>query len=349
MRGRSFYEHLAGEDGPSSLLAQSLPPEGGADDYDMLATLPNQEGVVMSGAEDSGRNPDVRVDDPMDRRVPVAAEGPEVFGPSVPAAAEGPEVFGTVYRVGPRTCHLTDGDTRMTCKKCGRYVTSYKGTWRNLGTIAKQPCKPKARGKLKGREGKAPCKQSGGALPALPPGSRPRGRAPGPHKKLKSHDSRTPVAPSTTAALNPEVQRVSEQHATAFSQSPAEELGGSSGDQGLRQCALCRGTFPVARLQDRAIRDQTMRVCSECLTSHPKTLPKKREAQPDRDGVKRRLARDPGARRLPWEAPQAFLREAPANAVGAKNFPNQFPQNLQYQEIEVAMRFGNEQCRLLPG
>eukprot|EP00971_Amphidinium_carterae_P309421 6148949-Amphidinium_carterae.1 len=46
----------------------------------------------------------------------------------------------------------------MTCKKCGRYVTSYKGTWRNLGTIARQPCKPKAR-RLKGYEGKAARKQ----------------------------------------------------------------------------------------------------------------------------------------------------------------------------------------------
>eukprot|EP00971_Amphidinium_carterae_P311777 6197077-Amphidinium_carterae.1 len=42
----------------------------------------------------------------------------------------------------------------MTCKKCERYVTSYKGTWRNLGTLAKQPCKPKAR-RHKGYEGKA--------------------------------------------------------------------------------------------------------------------------------------------------------------------------------------------------
>eukprot|EP00971_Amphidinium_carterae_P195069 3870987-Amphidinium_carterae.1 len=60
----------------------------------------------------------------MDRRVPVAVEGPEAFGPT--------------YRVGPHLCHLTAGDTCMTCKKCGRYVTSCKGTWRNLGTIASQ-------------------------------------------------------------------------------------------------------------------------------------------------------------------------------------------------------------------
>eukprot|EP00971_Amphidinium_carterae_P066736 1321641-Amphidinium_carterae.1 len=65
-----------------------------------------------------------------------------------------------------------------------------------MGTIAKQPCKPKAR-RQKGRQGKEPTKQSGGALPALPPGSRPRGRAPQTSKKLKTHDSRTPIASSS--------------------------------------------------------------------------------------------------------------------------------------------------------
>eukprot|EP00971_Amphidinium_carterae_P133291 2639653-Amphidinium_carterae.1 len=85
----------------------------------------------------------------------------------------------------------------MTCKKCGRHVTTYKGTWRNLGTIAKQPCKPKAR-RLKGYEGKAAQKQSGGALPAPPPGSRPRGRAPGPNKKARL--SKSVETPSSQTA-----------------------------------------------------------------------------------------------------------------------------------------------------
>eukprot|EP00971_Amphidinium_carterae_P099494 1968237-Amphidinium_carterae.1 len=160
LRGRSFYEHLAGEGESSPLLAQSLTPGGGAAGPALLSTLPSQEVEVESGVEDAGSDLDVRVDGSMEGRVPVVAEGPEVFGPRVVAAAEGPEVIGTVYRVGPHTCHLTDGDARMTCRKCGRYVTSYKGTWRNLGTIAKQPCKPKVR-RQKGREGKAPSKQSG--------------------------------------------------------------------------------------------------------------------------------------------------------------------------------------------
>eukprot|EP00971_Amphidinium_carterae_P068410 1354579-Amphidinium_carterae.1 len=68
----------------------------------------------------------------MDRRVPVGADGPVVFEPRMDAAADGPEVVGALYRVGPHACHLTDGDTRITCKKCGRYVTTYKGTWRNM-------------------------------------------------------------------------------------------------------------------------------------------------------------------------------------------------------------------------
>eukprot|EP00971_Amphidinium_carterae_P227334 4509033-Amphidinium_carterae.1 len=76
----------------------------------------------------------------------------------------------------------------MTCKKCERYITSYKGTWRNLGTLANQPCKPKAR-RHKGYEGKAAHKQKGGALPAPPPGSRARGRAPGPSKKARVTES----------------------------------------------------------------------------------------------------------------------------------------------------------------
>eukprot|EP00971_Amphidinium_carterae_P305476 6070616-Amphidinium_carterae.1 len=122
----------------------------------MLDCLPDQEGLVMSGTEDNRNAPHVRVDEIMDGRVA--------------AGADDPEVIGAEYKVGPHACRLTDGDTRMTCKKCGRYVTTYKGTWRNLGTIAKQPCKPKAR-RQKGRAGKAAHKQSGGAQPALPPGS----------------------------------------------------------------------------------------------------------------------------------------------------------------------------------
>eukprot|EP00971_Amphidinium_carterae_P280556 5569530-Amphidinium_carterae.1 len=155
----------------------------------------------MSGVEDAGHHPDVRVDDPMDRTVPVVAGDPEVSGPT--------------YRVGPHSCHLTAGDTRMTCKKRGRYVTSYKGTWRDLGTIARQPCKPKAR-RLKRYEGKAADKQSGGAMPALPPGSRPRGRAPGPTKKARTKRSQAPATSSAPAALGPEAPRDLDHEPSAY-------------------------------------------------------------------------------------------------------------------------------------
>eukprot|EP00971_Amphidinium_carterae_P282205 5602303-Amphidinium_carterae.1 len=239
----------------------------------------------MSGLEDNGGPPDVRVDDEMDRRVPVAAEGPEVFG--------------TTYRVGPHTCHLTDGDARMTCRKCGRYVTSYKGTWRNLGTIAKQPCKPKAR-RLKGYEGKAAHKESGGALPALPPGSRPRGRAPGPNKKARTAASKGPVAPFSLSESSVAAQQLSEQE-TEPSAARAEEPGGSSGEARVekpggrsealakQQCALCRVTFPEPELQERIIRDQVLLVCSDCVTAHPKVLPKQHGVR-RQAGEKRRLA-----------------------------------------------------------
>eukprot|EP00971_Amphidinium_carterae_P268684 5330198-Amphidinium_carterae.1 len=96
----------------------------------------------------------------MDQRVPVDDDGPAAVATQLPASSDDLEAVVPVYKVGPHQCHLTDGDTRITCKKCGRYVTSYKGTWRNMGTIAKQACKPKAR-RQKGRAGKAPCKQSG--------------------------------------------------------------------------------------------------------------------------------------------------------------------------------------------
>eukprot|EP00971_Amphidinium_carterae_P285204 5661694-Amphidinium_carterae.1 len=96
----------------------------------------------------------------MDRRVPVEDDSPAAVATQLPALGDGQAVVAPVYKVGPHLCQLTDGDTRITCLKCGRYVTSYKGTWRNMGTIAKQPCKPKAR-RQKGRAGKAPCKQSG--------------------------------------------------------------------------------------------------------------------------------------------------------------------------------------------
>eukprot|EP00971_Amphidinium_carterae_P012092 238209-Amphidinium_carterae.1 len=198
----------------------------------------------------------------MDRRVPVEAEDLEVLGPT--------------FKVGPHLCHRTAGDTRITCKKCERYVTSYKGTWRNLGTLAKQPCKPKAR-RRKGYEGKAAHNQKGGALPAPPPGARARGRAPGPNKKARVTESLVATTAQSASSLEtprrlcfgnvtPALQagapggatcrsnreernepharglattcEVEQEHVAAVF--GPEEPGGSSSTKATSQCGLCR-------------------------------------------------------------------------------------------------------------
>eukprot|EP00971_Amphidinium_carterae_P153711 3047822-Amphidinium_carterae.1 len=145
----------------------------------------------------------------MDRRVPVEAEDLEVPGPT--------------FKVGPHLCHRTAGDTRITCKNCERYVTSYKGTWRNLGTLAKQPCKPKAR-RRNGYEGKAAHKQRGRALPAPAPGSRTRGRVPGPNKTAKVSGSllATPAQPASSSET---LRQLVPEHVTLAA---AEAPGGAS-------------------------------------------------------------------------------------------------------------------------
>eukprot|EP00971_Amphidinium_carterae_P039910 783428-Amphidinium_carterae.1 len=61
-------------------------------------------------------------------------------------------------------------------------------TWEVKSTLRKQNCKPKAQ--KKGKTGKAPLQQKGGALPLPPgPGSLTRGRGKGPRK--------TPQTPQT--------------------------------------------------------------------------------------------------------------------------------------------------------
>eukprot|EP00971_Amphidinium_carterae_P018672 368298-Amphidinium_carterae.1 len=230
----------------------------------------------------------------MDRSVPVEQEAPAAAATQLLAEGTDHQMHVPVYRVGPHRCRLTAGDTRITCMKCERYVTTYKGTWRNMGTIAKQPCKPKAR-RQKGREGKAPTKQSGGALPALPPGTRPRGRVPRPSKKQKTHDSRAPTAPSGCvtqkeqthdsrppiapagrATLTPKSSRAEAVPQPFLQPRRIEEAEASSSAPQL-QCGLCRGHFPARGLHSREIREQFVQVCGECLTARPKTLPKFQE------------------------------------------------------------------------
>eukprot|EP00971_Amphidinium_carterae_P189432 3760292-Amphidinium_carterae.1 len=99
-RRRSFYTHLAGEEKSSPHLEQHFTPEWAANSGS-LETSPMQGEEVDRGTEDIASPPDVRVDDSMDRRVPVYTEGLAVDEPRMDAAADGPEVVGPVYRVGP--------------------------------------------------------------------------------------------------------------------------------------------------------------------------------------------------------------------------------------------------------
>eukprot|EP00971_Amphidinium_carterae_P030660 603314-Amphidinium_carterae.1 len=72
----TFYSQVSGEGEPSNPQEQRLLPEGGTAGQE-VASIPDLDGMEPSGAEGSGSHPDVRVDDSMDRRVPVAAEDPE--------------------------------------------------------------------------------------------------------------------------------------------------------------------------------------------------------------------------------------------------------------------------------
>eukprot|EP00971_Amphidinium_carterae_P192747 3824990-Amphidinium_carterae.1 len=102
-----------------------------------------------------------------------------------------------------------------------------------------------------------------------------------------------PIASSSCAAQTPESLRAPEQRQLLFPKSRTEELGGSSDDPQLTQCALCRGTFPAKGLQSRVIREQIVQVCGECFTVHPKTIPKFR-GSPKPACVKRTTERSAG-------------------------------------------------------
>eukprot|EP00971_Amphidinium_carterae_P077935 1541811-Amphidinium_carterae.1 len=64
---------------------------------------------------------DVRVDEERNKRVAVVEDRQEAIH--------------RVFMVGTHPCIITAGGTRMACKKCSRYVTTYQGKWRNLGTL----------------------------------------------------------------------------------------------------------------------------------------------------------------------------------------------------------------------
>eukprot|EP00971_Amphidinium_carterae_P178784 3546268-Amphidinium_carterae.1 len=74
----------------------------------------------------------------------------------------------------------------------------------------------------------------------------------------------------------------------------SEEPGGSSVANAQKQCALCRGDFLESQLQERRIRSQVLLVCSDCVTAHPKVIPRKLDPSSEQAGEKHRLARDLG-------------------------------------------------------
>eukprot|EP00971_Amphidinium_carterae_P077581 1533755-Amphidinium_carterae.1 len=52
--------------------------------------------------------------------------------------------------------------------------------------------------------------------------------------------------------------------------------------------------FLGLELQERRIRSQVLLVCSDCVTAHPKVIPRRHGPSSERAGEKRRLARDLG-------------------------------------------------------
>eukprot|EP00971_Amphidinium_carterae_P000658 12935-Amphidinium_carterae.1 len=57
--------------------------------------------------EDTTSPLDVRVDESMDRRVPVEEDSPAAVATQLPVGGAAHEVVTPVYRVGPHLCQLT--------------------------------------------------------------------------------------------------------------------------------------------------------------------------------------------------------------------------------------------------
>eukprot|EP00971_Amphidinium_carterae_P273110 5420809-Amphidinium_carterae.3 len=77
----------------------------------------------------------VRVDGPMDQREPTAESLQEQQEATFELAAPEVEVCAErVFKVGDHSdhsCVITNNGICMACRHCKRYVTTYKGTWRN--------------------------------------------------------------------------------------------------------------------------------------------------------------------------------------------------------------------------
>eukprot|EP00971_Amphidinium_carterae_P170228 3372619-Amphidinium_carterae.2 len=73
----------------------------------------------------------------MDEREPVE---PTVDQPAADPtnALETEASVERVLKIGDHLCVITNSGMRVACRHCKRYVTTYKGKWRNLGTLRKQ-------------------------------------------------------------------------------------------------------------------------------------------------------------------------------------------------------------------
>eukprot|EP00971_Amphidinium_carterae_P027140 535052-Amphidinium_carterae.1 len=207
-----------------------------------------------------------RMQSPTDQEQPAADL--EMVTPEAEASAE------RVFKVGDHLCVIINSGTCMACRHCQRYVTSYKGTWRNLGTLRKQPCKPKK--PKRGKAGKAPQKQKGGALPALPPGSLTRSK----QKKVCKKPRLMPVGGplhETLDSLREQVERdFGAAEASAGDQTPSTSAGQLSAQPLRRDAEASEVTLgaPVRTSRDRrGIRpvphdaqiDRELPVCLQCL------------------------------------------------------------------------------------
>eukprot|EP00971_Amphidinium_carterae_P127356 2523401-Amphidinium_carterae.1 len=100
------------------MLDQGLALEG-SNAEGLLEASPIHGVEAMPGLVGFASPPDVRVDDPMDQRAPFDTDGPAAVATQLPVGGADLDVDAPVYRVGPHLCHLTAGDTRIACKKCG--------------------------------------------------------------------------------------------------------------------------------------------------------------------------------------------------------------------------------------
>eukprot|EP00971_Amphidinium_carterae_P206322 4094192-Amphidinium_carterae.2 len=80
------------------------------------------------------------------------------------------ETANKVFMIGPHLCIITAGRNRLACRNCKGYVSTYQKTWRNLGTLKKQPCKPKTKKQARSKAPHCPQQQKGGPRGTLKKG-----------------------------------------------------------------------------------------------------------------------------------------------------------------------------------